>query len=109
MSVRSLEDRASEFKPVKRALEQHDDIEDVRINVGMPMEFDPRKGETPKPDGVEFSIDHEDFDLIRHISQVCDEFEMKVKTPDFKQPGFTHRGRTYEKDYAKFVRLVPKR
>lgn len=105
----SLKQRASEFEPVKKAVEQHSDIDEVRINVGMPMEFDPRKGETPKPDGIEFTIPHEDFGLIRHISNVCEDFGMKVRTPAYKQPGFTHKGRTYEKEYAKFVRLVPQR
>jgi hypothetical protein len=99
----------NEYREVKKALEQHDDIEDVGISVGMPMEFDPRKGETPIPDGVGFSIPHQDFDLIRHISDVCEEYDMKVKMPDFKQPGFTYKGKTYEKDYEAFVRLTPQR
>lgn len=117
MTRRSLKDRAAEYEPVRTFLEQHDDIDDVRINVGMPMEFDPRSGETPKPEGVEFTVeDDSDITVLQRISEACDRYTMKVQLTPYKQPNFTwtdHRGEdrilNENVDYDAFVRLVPVR
>lgn len=112
-----MDEKAAEFKPVREFMLKHPAIDEVYINVGMPMEFDPRKGETPKPDGIEFKIPNvNDLSVQSKISEACEKFGMRVKMPDFKQPGFTyttHRGeeRVYNEDvdYDAFVRLVPDR
>jgi len=113
--MRSLEARAAEFEPARQFVAEHPAIDGVRINVGMPMEFDPRSGERPKPDGLEFTIpDDEDFSVLNHISEAYDRFDMRVKLTPYKQPNWTfenHRGdkRTLNEDadYDAFVRLVP--
>lgn len=92
----------------------HPAIDEVRTNVGMPMEFDPRQGEVPKPDGIEFTLPNdEDLSILRLIDEVCEKHDLKVRLPDFKQPDFTytsHKGETRapnkNADYDAFVRLV---
>lgn len=105
------------LQPARNHLLEHPAIEEVRINAGMPMEYDPRKGETPKPTGLEFTIPNgDDLSVLKHISDACDRFGLRVVLPDFKQPNWEFRRRdgevrTYNEhvDYDKFVRLVPDR
>lgn len=117
----SLEDRAAQYQPVRQFMSEHPAIDEVRVNVGMPMEFDPRAGETPKPDGIEFTIPNsDDLSVLKKISDACDEYDMEVRMPEYKQPNFRYswqdgRGReraqrcNTDVDYEAFIRLVPVR
>lgn len=111
MAIRSLDERAEEYRGVQEFMEAVDGVNGVRINVGMPMEFDPRKGETPKPDGIEFTISEKTDEVLLRISEACEKFGMRVVLPEFKQPNFTFDGRRYNEnvDYVAFVRLVDER
>jgi len=118
MRHKTLDERAEEYQPVRQFISEHPAIDEVRVNVGMPMEYDPRQGETPKPEGIEFTIPNEDdLSVLSKISEACDEFGMEVQKPAYKQPDFTytpagrHAPRTINEDvdYDAFVRLVPTR
>jgi len=113
----TLEERAAQYQPVRQFISEHPAIDEVRVNVGMPMEYDPRAGETPKPDGIEFTVPNsDDLSVLSKISEACDRFDMEVRRPAYKQPEFAYTPRGGERrvynedvDYDAFVRLVPTR
>lgn len=113
----TLDERAAEYQPARQFISEHPAIDEVRVNVGMPMEFDPRAGETPKPDGIEFTIPNsDDLSVLSKISEACDRFGMEVRRPAYKQPDFAYTGANGDRrtinedvDYDAFIRLVPTR